>query len=204
MNDELRNRIRKSDPFPPDVPVDPVDGRRARALVEEIMQTDPRAEVEDREASPRSRLRWLAAAAAAVVVLVGAVVVTTGDDDGDQVASPDEELALELPGGDSLSSCLAFDVAFLAEMPMAFAGTVEELTETEARIAVDHWYRGGEAAVVTLQLPPGLTSLALDGVDLVEGQRYLVTADQGRINGCGFSGPATPDLEAAFAEAFGS
>ncbi len=34
------------------------------------------------------------------------------------------------------------------------------------------------------------------------GERYLVTATDGTVNGCGFSGPATPELERAFEEAF--
>ena len=45
--------------------------------------------------------------------------------------------------------------------------------------------------------------MALDGVELVAGEEYLLTATDGVVNGCGFSGPSTPELEAAFDEAFG-
>ncbi len=35
-----------------------------------------------------------------------------------------------------------------------------------------------------------------------DGGQYLITASGGTVNGCGFSGPATPDLTRAFEEAF--
>jgi hypothetical protein len=69
-------------------------------------------------------------------------------------------------------------------------------------IDVDRWYRGGDADLVTIGIQDSST-VALDGVDFQEGERYLVTATNGVINGCGFSGPATPELEQAFEEAFG-
>jgi hypothetical protein len=39
-------------------------------------------------------------------------------------------------------------------------------------------------------------------VEVVDGQRYLLTATDGTVNGCGFIGPASPELEHAFAQAF--
>ena len=54
----------------------------------------------------------------------------------------------------------------------------------------------------TVAVPSEQTSAALDGVDFGQGQRYLLTATGGVVNGCGFSGPATPELERAFDEAF--
>jgi len=32
----------------------------------------------------------------------------------------------------------------------------------------------------------------------VVGQKYLITAAEGNVNFCGYSGPATPELTAAF------
>ena len=66
---------------------------------------------------------------------------------------------------------------------------------------MDHWYRGGSADLVTVENLGG--SVALDGVEFVAGDDYLVTATDGVVNVCGFSGPATPELEASFEEAFG-
>lgn len=65
--------------------------------------------------------------------------------------------------------------------------------------------RGGKCdrALVAIALPAGITSAALDGVDFVVGDQYLVTATDGFVNGCGFSGPATSEFETAFTSAFG-
>jgi len=101
-----------------------------------------------------------------------------------------------------MSSCLPFDVATLAGMSPAFAGTVTSVDGGKVVLDVDRWYAGGEAEQVLLSQPDATTSAALDGVTFEEGERYLVTAAQGTVNGCGYSGPATPELEAAFDQAF--
>jgi hypothetical protein len=56
---------------------------------------------------------------------------------------------------------------------------------------------------VTIAQPDGQTSVALDGVSFEQGKRYLVAATEGTVNGCGFSGPATPELQKSYDEAFG-
>jgi hypothetical protein len=42
----------------------------------------------------------------------------------------------------------------------------------------------------------------IDGFDFEVGQQYLITAAEGTVNFCGYSGPATPELTAAFDQAF--
>jgi hypothetical protein len=56
---------------------------------------------------------------------------------------------------------------------------------------------------VTIAQPDPQSSVALDGVTFDVGRRYLLTATNGTVNGCGFSGPATADLERSYGEAFG-
>ena len=102
-----------------------------------------------------------------------------------------------------MSSCLRFDVAILRDMPVAFAGTVTKLTDETVTLDVDRWYTGGTADRVTVSVPDTQTSIALDGVQFVDGKRYLLTATNGTVNGCGFSGPVTPELDQAYAQAFG-
>jgi hypothetical protein len=99
-------------------------------------------------------------------------------------------------------SCVQFDVQFLREMPVALAGTVTALHPGQVTLDVDRWYRGGSADRVTIAVQVN-NSAALDGVDFREGERYLLTATDGTVNGCGFSGPASAELESAFTEAFG-
>lgn len=69
---------------------------------------------------------------------------------------------------------------------------------------VDRWYKGGNADQITIALPPGDISPALiPGVDFVQGKSFLVTAVEGTVVGCGFSGPAPPELTKICDEAFG-
>jgi hypothetical protein len=153
----------------------------------------------------RKRTRLLAAAAAVVVIAaagIAGVLAATGDDPAPRTPAA-TTVALEVPAGGAASSCLRFDVDILRDMPLAFAGTATSVTKAEVSLEVDRWYRCGSADRVTVSVPDTQPSVALDGVDFVEGQRYLVTATDGVVNGCGFSGAASPELTDAFAQAFG-
>lgn len=112
-----------------------------------------------------------------------------------------QPLTLTAGGEDALASCLPFDVGTLAGMEPAFAGTVIELTDSVAILEVDRWYTDGDAEAVHIEYTPGYE--ALIGTPSFEvGQRYLITAADGVVNGCGYSGLATPEYESAFEEAF--
>jgi len=154
----------------------------------------------------RRRRNWMplsGVAAAAVVAIGGAVIVgNRGGDGADQVAAgPPLELSL----GDSgvMSSCIVFDVSFLANMSPAFAGTATAVEDESVTLTVDRWYAGGDATSVVLHASDGSTAL-LDGFEFEVGQQYLITAADGNVNFCGYSGPATPELTSAFDAAFGS
>jgi len=135
------------------------------------------------------RRRLLGGGAVAVVALVAALALRSG------------AMELSLGAGGAMASCLAFDVERLAEMPVAFAGTVTDAGGETAVLAVDRWFRGGEADEVLLRAPAGLKALT-GGFELVPGDRYLITATDGTVNYCGFSGPATPELTTAYDAAF--
>jgi hypothetical protein len=132
---------------------------------------------------------------------VAGAISLTGDGTSDK-AGP-SALTLQVPSSGVAGSCIQFDVAFLRDMPVAFAGTVTAVTDSAVSLDVDRWYKGGTADTVSVEVPDGQSSAALDGVDFVDGEQYLVTATDGTVNGCGFSGPATPELKKAYAEAFG-
>lgn len=205
MDDKLRQLLTQIDPMPPDVSVDAPDSTRKRPLLEEIMSTPvdtaPSTNDEPRPVgrSGRGHLTLLVSVvAAAAIAAIAITMVVIRDDD------PPSRQALTIAApGTTMSSCVPFDVNVLAEMPVAFAGTVTEISESTATVEVDRWYRASvETDLVDVVLPAENTSAALDGVELATGQRYLLTATDGTVNGCGFSGLATRELESAFNSAF--
>jgi len=209
-DDELRTRLARLDPAPAGSPVDPVTSLRAQELVERVMQTPetqtvPTPDPAD-ELAARRRRPWLipAVAAALLAAVVATVLVISGGGAtpaGNGSTEDPTTLALSVAPSDVANSCIMFDVAYLAEMPVALAGTVTAIEPRRVTLEVDRWYRGGDADLVTIGVQDN-NSVALDGVEFVEGERYLVTATNGVVNGCGFSGPATPELEQAFEQAF--
>ncbi|MGB5759729.1 MAG: hypothetical protein WBM50_22630 [Acidimicrobiales bacterium] len=122
---------------------------------------------------------------------------TTG---GDQSGEPIE---LSLGDGAAIASCPQFDIAVLADMSPAFAGTVTSVEGETVTLSIDRWYTGGDAATATLLASSGMEAL-IGGIDFQTGQQYLITAAGGNVNYCGYSGPADVELTAAFDEAFGS
>jgi hypothetical protein len=214
-DDDLRARLSRIDPAPAGTPVDPVTSPRARELVERIMETleTPSSDdvssddvSSDELAARRRRRPLLLAAAGGVAALVGGAFVLGGGF-GEQQSLPIAEdptttLTLEAPGDTLSASCMIFSVDVLREMPVALGGTVTSVEPGSVTLDVDRWYRGGDADLVTISVPD-TNNVALDGVDLRSGERYLLTATNGTVNGCGYSGPAGPQLEGAFAEAFG-
>jgi hypothetical protein len=204
-DDDLRARLSRIDPAPAGTPVDPVTSPRARHLVESSMQTLDIPSSDDLAVRRRRPLLLGAAAAALAAIAAGILLVVAGPFGG-QASLPrggqPTTLALSAPPGDAAGSCLMFSVDVLREMPVALAGTVTAVETGSVTLDVDRWYRGGDADRVTIAVPEQ-NSVALDGVDLRSGERYLLTATDGTVNGCGYSGPAEPQLESAFAEAFG-
>lgn len=202
-DDELRARLQRRDPVPPDTALDPSPSLRARQLLETAMTET--VQTAEPSTPRRSRLPIMAAAAAAVAALsIGAVVLASNDNAPTTTPKPKTTLALQVPpaGGPVMNSCMPFSVGVLKDMSPAFAGTVTAMDGDTVTLSVDRWYTGGSADVVTLTQPGGNTSVALDGVAFEQGKRYLVTAAEGTVNGCGYSGEATADLERAFGEAF--
>ena len=209
MTDELRDQLRRLDPMHPEVSTDPITSPTARALLEDIMSTPVTAPAADEAAARPSRphrspTRWWAlgaAAAAIAIVAAGAFVVAGNDDDSnDQVASG-PPLELDLAPQDAMAMCLAFDTAILADAPVAFEGTVSAVDGDVVTLDVDRWFTGGDAAQVTLHAPQGMEAL-IDGIAFEVGGQYLISATDGAVNYCGYSSVSTPEMRAAFEQAF--
>ena len=188
-DDALRARLRAADPAPPAVP--PLTHDR----LERAMTTIP-----SQDAAPRRRL---ALAAAAVAVLGGAgaaSVALLGDDDPSPSGG---SLELALPGGDPLAmSCIPVEARFLRDMPVAFAGTATAVADGEVRLDVTRWYTGGDAGTVVLRTGPDVQQLLLGATDFRVGEDYLVSATDGTVSVCGYTGPASAELQAVYDEAY--
>ena len=213
VNDELREQLAHLDPMHPEVPVESMTTTSSRARLEHIMNT-PVISTPDTDASrggnritpferDRNRKRpWMLGVAAAGVAALGVAAIVGnlgGGDDAPDVATPPLELSVD--GGNTLASCLPFDVSILAGMSPAFAATATAIDEGTVSLDVDRWYVGGDAETVVLQSPDASPAL-IAGFEFAIGEQYLITAAEGNVNFCGYSGVATPELTTAFEAAF--
>jgi len=198
MDPKLEQRLRGADPMARRTLDDANDQDWLRETAHSVTTQPPR--------SRRPRALVLGAAAAALMLAAtagGFLLRSTGDSGGATVAAP-TVTNLTLGPEDTMSMCMAFSVEALSPLPVAFSGEVTEKTADEILIDVDTWYRGGDTDQVRLSAPDmSMTSLG-SSIDFQEGARYLVTATDGTVNYCGFSGPWTKEKADAFAAAFGS
>jgi hypothetical protein len=173
----------------------------SKELLEGIMSTPV---VEQPETGPEQRSnRWLVgiAAAAALVLAVGGVIALTRGETDPVAAGP--PLELNAAGEDAMASCIMFSVEELARAPLAFEGTVTAVEGDMVTLDVDHWFKGGDAGQVILKAPQDMQAL-IAGIPFEVGRQYLITAYDGNVNYCGFSGPSTPEFRADFEQAFGA
>ena len=198
MTDEMRERLARLDPMHPGVSTESVTTPSSRKLMEEVMST----QVEDKRESSGDRSRWLPAAAALVVVAGVAAAFAFGGDDGvPSIAA--EPLTLSAGSNDSMAMCIQFSLEELASAEVAFEGTVTSSQGSIAELDVDQWFKGGDAEQVVIEAPGGDLVALIAGFPLEAGETYLITASEGTVKYCGFSGPATPEFRTAFQSAFG-
>lgn len=191
-DDELLARMRDADPARHDAPADSwLDD-----LVEETMSTTP-------EQSP-ARKRWVPLAAAAAVALIAAGGVgfaLSGGDDEDAPAAL-TTTALTLPEPDAMAMCMQVTPEALAQADQALSGTATEVADGTVTITVDTWFKGGDSDLVTLTAPdPNLVGFE-GGIEFVEGERYLVSAGDGTVSSCGFTGLDEEPLSGIYQQAF--
>jgi hypothetical protein len=190
---ELRNRLKKIDPVSSGVETRSVSDERSQQMLEKIMdQTVKR--------NPNRMVQYLVGAAAVVALVIGGFAVFGGPADPQ---APATAMELSLGDGDAMASCLAPSADVLRDMQIAFRGTATEIEGEYVTLSVDEWYVGGTEGVVRLFAPAGLEAL-IGVIDFQQGDSYLISAWDGTVNYCGFSGEATPELQAMYDEAFAS
>jgi hypothetical protein len=201
MTDQLRQRLARLDPMHPGVSTEPLTTESSQNLLEEIMSTPV---TEQPPAVPEKKPnRWLVgiAAAAALVLAVGGVLALTGGDEDPIASGPPVELSAGVD--DPMAMCIMYSVEELAKAPMAFEGTVTSVEGETITLDVDEWFKGGDAEQVVITAPAGMEAL-IGGIPFEVGTQYLITAYDGTVNYCGFSGPSTPEFRADFEQAFGA
>ena len=206
-----RARLRALDPAASLPPADPDWVAR---LLEDTMSHDVDTPLthESREngTHDRSPLTWLVAAAAILVIAGVGVFATMWQEDGPDnppTAAPSSSQGpsvLELSARPPVAAkCMVPTAEILANQQTAFDGTVASITDGVVTLDVTHWYRGGQADQVTVTAPPAEMQALVLAVDFQVGQRYLVSANDGFVTVCGFTGAYNDDLAAMYAEAFG-
>ena len=202
---DLMARLRAADPASALPPADPAVVDR---LLEDTMSNDLSNDLAtpDTETGTgrRNPLTWLVAAAAAVVIAGVGIFTVLGhsDDTGPVATGPVTQLTTGAPQG----RCMVPTAQSLGDQTVAFAGTVVSVAGDSVTLQVSHWYKGGTSGKVlgTVKVvAPSPDLLTLDGVvDFQKGRDYLVSATDGRVTGCGFSGPATSGLSTLYEKAF--
>ncbi len=207
MSDELRHRLRRLDPMGPGVETRSVP--QARALMEAVMSTQT-PQTTRRSGGATGRFRpagamtsgsSIAASRPLVPVLAGLAAVTIA---AFAVLGGGAPAPLALSAGDSdpaLASCMVFSQEILADMEVAFEGSVTGIEGDVLTLDVVTWFTGGEAEQVTITAPLGMEAL-IGGVPFEVGGDYLVTATNGVVNYCGYTAIATPELRETFESAF--
>lgn len=216
---ELRTMLQTADPAASLPPAEPT--RTARLLETTMADTVDSALTNESRADGtrhRSRLTWLVAAAAAVLIGGGVLfVLTQGDPEPAPVAGSDPapsskpaETVTELtvPAGGVPAKCMnpldnpgAPDI--LAGNTVAFDGTVTSISGEMVTLEPSTFYAGDDTDLVVVRAPDADTAALLSAVTFEEGERYLVSATEGAVTLCGFSGAYDPALAGLYDEAFG-
>jgi hypothetical protein len=199
-DDDLQARLRDADPALHDAAPDP-------SWIDTLAQSTMEAPMSTPEPAAGTRRTWILTAAAAVVVAAlgfGGWTALQSNNDDNKVAAAKTSLTLKAPaGGSAAQMCMQITPETVGQMQMAFDGTVAEVNGDEVTLDVSKWYVGGDTQQVKLTQINQDQWVALEGgINLEAGQRYLITAHDGVVNGCGFSAPWSQELQDIFDQAF--
>ncbi len=189
------------DPFDQLRAADPVHGApvpsesqaRVWARIQEVTMATPTSADERRQ-------NWTLGfgVAAIAVFFAWALLVRGPASPAPQVGGVDSGGAA---GGGAAGICLAYSVEELANRDFAFDGTVTAVDGDQVTFTVNEVFIGELPGSVTLTAPDTSQTSLEGGTELVPGERYLVSGDDGIVWGCGFTQPYSDTLAAEWATA---
>ncbi len=202
-DDPIRARLTGHDPLHRHPHIHPAEP--PAHLLEQIMNNNNNTAINESSTSEhattprphRRRRNWtLAGAGLGVAAAVAGILAFTG-------GSPATTTTMELGLGadDIMASCMPVSADILDDMPLAFAGTAVSVEGEIVTLDVTDWYVGGDTDQVILTATAGMEAL-IGGIAFEPGRTYLVSATDGVVNYCGYTGPATPELQAVYDAAF--
>lgn len=195
-DDPIRVRLTANDPLKRQPHIHPAEP--PAHLLEQIMNT-PTIITNESTSGRRSPRRWiLGGAGLGTAAVVAGILAFTGG----STATP-TAMNLGLGADDVMASCMPVSADILDDMPLAFAGTAVSVEGEIVTLDVTKWFVGGDTDQVILTATAGMEAL-IGGIAFERGVTYLVSATNGVVNYCGYTGPATPELQAVYDEAFPS
>jgi hypothetical protein len=212
---QLRALLAQSDPARSLAPADP------RGLARLLLHTqedtvsndlDIRTDLPQQTTELRRRgpLAWLVAAAAVATIAGGGYAAvssmqdsTTVEQAGPSTSPVDDPVVVTLQVPTTVpAKCAVPTPELLAGAEVAFAGTVTAIDGDVVTLSPTETYAGESADEIELVgLGPDIRALA-GQPEFVVGGTYLVSATDGQISACGFSGVATPELQNLYDLAF--
>lgn len=201
-HDELLARVRSVDPA---ASLPPADPSRVARLLEAAMSNPIDRETDARRRNP---LTWLVAAAAVLLIAgAGAFALLNHGQDSDPVPAATDQptvTTLSAPPAGTSGKCQVPNAALLATQTLAIEGTVQSIDGDVVTLAPSRFYAGPATDLVEVEAAPAEMQDLVGATRFEEGGRYLVSASEGRVTVCGFTGPFTAELAALYDEAFPS
>lgn len=198
-DDELRDQLRGTDPA---ASLEPLSQDQVSQLLGSMM---------DEERAPVSRPGlgfWsgkgkpLVAALVLAAAAAGVFGAVWTDSESDPTLAP-VRVALPAIADDGMQAkCAPPTVDELRTSELAVQGRVTGVSDAVVTIAVSRVWSGSAVDVLEVTQTSGASELLLGGTAFEVGQSYLLSVQDGEVRGCGFSGVASPELEALFEEAF--
>lgn len=198
-DDGLLSRLRAADPASSLSPADP---EQVAHLLEAAMTDITTRTNESREngTHDRSPLTWLVAAAAILLIAAsGAFALLNRDRDAAPTAGRTvTQLGLPTAQG----RCMLPNVGVLRVQTIAFRGTLTSLDSGTATFRVDHWFKGGPTDLARVAAPSSELAPLVSAAGFRVGDSYLVSAHDGTVTECGFTGRDSGSLAALYGRAF--